>query len=225
MFGYFKRSLDVAKETGAKILKADPLPWSKEQLLLSLNSQEDLKKWAIGCDKDIGGYSNASLELTPEGKAKFSGNISLELPKNNSRIEKSGYAAIKSKSRGSTLFGTPCWDTTLYRYLSIRAKGDNKKYLVNIQTDGPVISDLFQHRLFLRKPGEWETIMIPFTDFILTNHGVIQEPQIEMYRERVRTIGISLLMQPGPFCLELDWIKMINTDETIGDYDRIHLGR
>ncbi|CAG8784877.1 4737_t:CDS:2, partial [Gigaspora margarita] len=181
MFGYFKRSLDVAKETGAKILKADPLPWSKEQLLLSLNSQEDLKKWAIGCDKDIGG------------------------------------------TRGSTLFGTPCWDTTLYRYLSIRAKGDNKKYLVNIQTDGPVISDLFQHRLFLRKPGEWETIMIPFTDFILTNHGVIQEPQIEMYRERVRTIGISLLMQPGPFCLELDWIKMINTDETIGDYDRIHL--
>jgi len=119
------------------------------------------------------------------------------------------------------MFGTPMWDTTLFRYLSLRVKGDYKKYYVNIQTDGPIQTDLFQHRLFLRRPGDWETVMIPFRDFILTNHGIIQEPQITMYREKVKTIGISILDQHGSFCIEVDWIKAMNTDTTDGDFDTL----
>ncbi|CAG8617063.1 2915_t:CDS:2, partial [Acaulospora morrowiae] len=176
MFNYFRRSLDVVKEQGMKIARANPTHWDKEKPLLTLNSREDLKEWVLGCDKDIGGYSNANLEITPEGVGRFSGSISLELPKKNPIIEKSGYAAIKSMNRRS-LFGP---------------------------TDGPIPTDLYQHRLFLRKPGEWETVM-----------GIIQDPQVIMYREKVRTIGFSLLSQPGPFCLEIDWIKMMNTEHTV----------
>ncbi|CAG8529234.1 13760_t:CDS:2 [Acaulospora colombiana] len=218
MFSYLKRSLDVIKEQGARIARANPAHWDKEKLLLTLNSQEDLKEWVLGCDKDIGGYSNANLEITPEGVGRFSGNISLELPKNNPIIEKSGYAAIRSMDRRS-LFGPVTWDTMLFRYLTIRLRGDHRKYFVNIQTDGPIPTDLYQHRLFLKKPGEWETVMIPFKDFILTNQGIIQDPQVIMYREKVRTIGFSLLSQPGTFCLEIDWIKMMNTEHTAGDDD------
>lgn len=58
------------------------------------------------------------------------------------------------------MFGTPCWDTSLFRYLALHVKGDKRKYFVNIQTDGVVKTDLFQHRLFLRTPGEWETVMV-----------------------------------------------------------------
>lgn len=60
-------------------------------------------------------------------------------------------------------------------------------------------------------------IQIPFRDFILTNHGIVQDPQIEMYRERVKTIGFSILSQPGSFCLDIDWIKTMNTDSTEGN--------
>ena len=63
---------------------------------MALNTKQDLDQWAIGCDKDIGGFSEASLELTSQGKGKFSGNISLELPANR-EIVQSGYAAIRSK--------------------------------------------------------------------------------------------------------------------------------
>lgn len=62
---------------------------------------------------------------------------------------------------------------------------------------------------------------IPFRDFILTNNGEIEEQQIEMHRERVKTVGISLLdRQPGLFELELDWISAMNTETTEGDLDR-----
>lgn len=71
--------------------------WRKELPMLTLNSKADLDHWAIGCDKDIGGFSTATLEITPENTGRFYGNISLELPANR-EITQSGYAAIRSKA-------------------------------------------------------------------------------------------------------------------------------
>ncbi len=52
--------------------------------------------------------------------------------------------------------------------------------------------------------------MIPFDDFILTNYGKVQEEQLRMDRQKLSTIGISLLdRQPGPFRMEIDWIKVL----------------
>lgn len=153
--------------------------WQKEMPMAAFKTEKDLKQWAIGCDKDIGGFSEAELTWNPEGTAKFHGDISLDLPANR-EIKQSGYAAIRTKVRTGmlqqelecgtdvhtiqqkeqTMFGTPCWDTSLFRYLALHVKGDKRKYFVNIQTDGVVKTDLFQHRLFLRTPGQWETVMV-----------------------------------------------------------------
>lgn len=133
--------------------------WQKEMPLAVLQSEKDLAQWATGSDKDIGGFSQAQLEVTPEGTGKFHGSISLELPANR-EIKQSGYAAMRTKQQEQTMFGTPCWDTSLFRYLALHVKGDKRKYFVNIQTDGVVKTDLFQHRLFLRTPGQWETVMV-----------------------------------------------------------------
>jgi hypothetical protein len=37
-----------------------------------------------------------------------------------------------------------------------------------------------------------------------------------MNREKVKTVGFSLLAQPGLFNLEIDYIKAVNTEETEG---------
>lgn len=51
---------------------------------------------------------------------------------------------------------------------------------------------------------------------------MIQEDQIEMFRQKVKTVGISLMdRQEGPFEIEVDWIKAMNTEFTEGDMDRI----
>lgn len=62
-----------------------------------------------------------------------------------------------------------------------------------------VRSDLFQHRLWLPNPAtdeaphEWTDVLIPFSDFTLTNSGDLSAQQMEMLRTRVRTVGISVL--------------------------------
>ncbi|RKP07404.1 complex I intermediate-associated protein 30-domain-containing protein [Thamnocephalis sphaerospora] len=191
-----------------------------ERVLQRLNTKEALSNWAVGCDKDIGGYSSASLDLTPEGTAKFHGTLSMRLPRQRKHIVRSGYAAMRCKGARPTLFGDVFWDTTPFRFLLLRVRGDHRRYMVNLQTDGVIETDLFQHRLFLRRPGEWEDVLIAFRDFTQTNNGLILPDQMQMLRERVRTVGVSLADgQEGSFQLEIDHIKMINTEDTDGDVD------
>lgn len=90
----------------------------------------------------------------------------------------------------------------------MRFKSDGRSFLVNVQTESVVPTDLHQHRLFARRPGEWETVLINWNDFVRTNHGFAVEPQTEMLRQKVRTIGIGLTDRvPGPFemCVERIW--------------------
>ncbi|OBZ80600.1 Complex I intermediate-associated protein 30, mitochondrial, partial [Choanephora cucurbitarum] len=221
MFSLFRRTASELADSSLKAINLDGLRgWQKEMPIASLKTEKDRQQWAIGCDKDIGGFSEAELDVV-DGVGRFHGKISLDLPTNQD-IKQSGYAAIRTKPRDQTLFGTPCFDTSLFRYLALRVKGDERKYFVNIQTDGVVKTDLFQHRLFLRTPGQWETVMIPFKDFILTNNGMIQEDQLEMFREKVKTVGISLMdRKEGPFEIHVEWVKAMNTEFTEGDLDRI----
>ncbi|KDN41344.1 NADH:ubiquinone oxidoreductase complex I intermediate-associated protein 30 [Tilletiaria anomala UBC 951] len=75
------------------------------------------------------------------------------------------------------------------------------KFFINIQTDGPVTSDLFQHRLYLdeRMGDAWQTVLVPFDDFVLTNTGQVAMSQMRMMRERIRTVGISVMLEAPSF--------------------------
>jgi len=65
---------------------------------------------------------------------------------------------------------------------------------------------------------------IPFRDFLLTNHGWVQARQIPLDTASIRTIGFSLVRQPGPYSLEIESIKAENTRRTCGDLDLLEDG-
>lgn len=167
-------------------------------------------------DADMGGFSKVSLEHVPKtatetAHARFHGSISIELPPNRPHIQRTGYAAWRNKDRPVTLFGKALWDIDPYTYLGLRVKSDGRKYFVNVQTETIVPTDLHQHRLYARRPGEWETVLIQWNDFVRTNHGVVVEPQKEMLRQKVRTVGIGLIDRvPGPFDLAISRIWATN---------------
>jgi len=172
-------------------------------------------------DTDIGGSSTATLGWVPSeltgattpstsstGYARFHGSISTDLPPERPDIQRTGYAAWKTHEQGPTIFGRSIWDIDPYVYLALRIKSDGRSYMVNVQTDSIVPSDIHQHRLFAQTPGEWETVLINWNDFVRTNHGWVVEPQTGMMRRKVRTIGIGLTDRvPGPFelCIERIW--------------------
>lgn len=164
-------------------------------------------------DADIGGFSRSSFDFVPPAgsdpaHARFHGDISIDLPPNKPEIQRSGYAAWRTLDRKATVFGKSLWDIDPYTYLALRVKSDGRKYFVNVQTESIVHTDLHQHRLYARHPGEWETVLIKWHEFVRTNHGVVVEPQTEMLRQKVRTLGIGLIDRvPGPFelCIQGMW--------------------
>ncbi|KAI8829755.1 complex I intermediate-associated protein 30-domain-containing protein [Chytridium lagenaria] len=217
MKSYLSRSLQYIKSEASAALKFD-LGWKSDLPMFQFNSVEALQNFVVGSDADIGGLSEAYWGLTPEKTGVMWGKLSTDIPE-GSKLQRSGYAGVKSKERPLTLFHRPRFDTSAFRYLAVRAKGDNRQWFVNLQTDGLYPTYLWQHRLYFEKPGEWETLLIPFRDFVLTSHGYVQPRQLAMDRSKVKTVGFSIVRQNGDFRLELDWIRAVNTYQTFGDMD------
>lgn len=167
-------------------------------------------------DAGQGGLSTAALDYIPQSPsepahAHFHGSISTHIPPDNRRLQRSGYAAWRNRDRPPTIFGPSRWNMEEYSYLALRVKSDGRRYFVNIQTETIVPTDIHQHRLYSSRPGEWETILIQWNDFVRTNHGSVVEPQGEMRREKMKSIGIgSTDRVPGPFSLRISQIWATN---------------
>lgn len=231
---YLNRTSQVIKNNVVRVLRMQgaDVPSRTPRVLFTFNSPEDIQQFATGCDSDIGGTStvNFTLDESTErndniGKlatGRFWGDMRLEVKHGLEGKLRGGYAGFRNKIR-PTLFGDLTEDVSSHQYLALRLKleGDpstHNSYFVNIQTDGPILTDLWQHRLyFQRNDGSWEDIFIPFNNFVRTNSGEMSAEQIEMYRERVRSIGISLLGgnsgAAGHYELGIDSISIVNDED------------
>ena len=189
---------------------------TKPYSLLDFADPETLPQCKTMSDADLGGFSSVHLDQIPLSSSqpahvRFHGSISTDLPRNRPQVQRTGYAGWRNKDRPATIFGKSLWDVDPYSFLALRVKSDGRKYFVNIQTESIVHTDLHQHRLHTRKPGEWETLLINFNAFVRTNHGEVVEPQTEMMRQKVRTVGMSLTDRvPGPFELAISGIWASN---------------
>ncbi|KAL1851014.1 hypothetical protein VTK73DRAFT_9559 [Phialemonium thermophilum] len=180
--------------------------------LHSFRSPESVELCKAMSDEDIGGSSTAHLEWVkpeppadgetqphnPYGYARFYGTISTQLPRDRPDIKRTGYAGWRTQDRGPTLFGKSLWNIDPYTFLALRVKSDGRSYLVNVQTESVVPTDLHQHRLFCKRPGEWETVVIRWNDFVRTNLGV-----------------------PGPFELCIERLWATNDPGESGDGDHV----
>lgn len=205
-------------------------------ILRSFHEQDSIKECKVMSDADVGGFSKANLDWQPpnvtsnptpaentQGYARFHGSISIDLPPNKPQVQRTGYAAWRTRDRPPTIFGRSLWDIDPYTYFAMRIKSDGRKYFINLQTESIVQSDIHQHRLYARRPGEWETVIIKWNDFVRTNHGIVVEPQTELLRAKVRTVGIGLIDRvPGSFDLSIERIWATNQ---LTDGDAVEDGR
>jgi NADH dehydrogenase [ubiquinone] 1 alpha subcomplex assembly factor 1 len=179
-------------------------------------------------DAAIGGFSTVALDQIPSAATEpahllFHGTISTKLPTDRPDIQRTGYAAFRSHDRGRTLMGRLLWDLGPYMYLAMRVKSDGRRYFVNIQTDSIVETDIHQHRLYTRHhtsadgpddAGTWETVLIKLHEFVRTNHGVVTEPQSEMLRQKVKSVGVGLIDRvEGPYRLAVGAFWATNLNE------------
>ncbi|OCB84741.1 complex I intermediate-associated protein CIA30 [Sanghuangporus baumii] len=211
----WNRSTQVLRDNTSAILRMDGLnpPNRSPMSLCSFNTKEDLQRYSIGVDSDVGGTSTARLDFVPnphdsngKGTARFWGDMRL-----GSR---------------PTLFGELADDISNHEYLALRVRAGGhprtrNAYFVNLQTDSPISGELWQHRLYFRRnDGSWEDIFIPFSAFALTSYGELatgRASEVTIEEDRIRWLGISLLGGnagvAGPFELGLDSIKAVNQED------------
>ncbi|KAJ2617384.1 hypothetical protein H4S08_000352 [Coemansia sp. RSA 1365] len=221
VYKYVERSAQVVKENAAKVYNGDFMNRATEYVVASVNHKEDLARWLKGTDRDIGGFSDAWLDVTQAGHARFHGYLSQKLPEDK-RFKRSGYALVRTQNPQMTVLGTDYWDSSLYRYLAIRVKADRRKYFINLKSDALIPTDIYQHLLPIRTPGRWETVVIPFNMFTLTSNSVIIASQPSMYATKMESVGFSITDRlEGPFSLEFAWIKAFNSKYTFGEAPRM----
>ncbi|KAG8683306.1 hypothetical protein FRC08_014361 [Ceratobasidium sp. 394] len=223
------RTAQLLRDNTVKIIRMEGVnPNTAPRTLFSFHTPSDLQQYAIGSDADLGGNSSAHLEHHPDGYARFWGDMRLDVKVGLEGKLRPGYAGFRNKSR-PTLFGQIYDDLSLHKYLAlrVRAAGDpptRNSYFVNMQTDGPVQTDLWQHRLYFEKDGEWEDILIPISNFVLTNQGDLVQHQVRMMSEKIRTIGISILggksRTQGRYELGIQSIRAVNKEsESLTDLE------
>ena len=187
--------------------------------VIHFDKPDALDECKVMSDATMGGFTKSSLTWYAQSgsepaHARFQGTISNELPPNRPDVQRSGYAAWRTRDRSVTIFGKSLWDVDPYAFLALKVKSDGRKYFINIQTESIVPTDIHQHRLYAQKPGEWETVVVNFSEFVRTNHGMLVEPQKELLKQHVTSFGIGLIDRVnGPFDLSIAEIYATNNSE------------
>ncbi|XP_035734368.1 complex I intermediate-associated protein 30, mitochondrial-like [Vespa mandarinia] len=177
-------------------------------------NQKSLDPWLIVCDSDYNeGYSTCKLELSPEGKAVFSGNLDYRIPKDG-KITYAGYCALKTAKFRKSFKRETRLDWQLYNHLVMRVRGDGRTYMINIGTKGLYDihwNDLYNYVIYTRGGPYWQYVKIPFSKFFLSSHGRIQDDQEPIALDNISSFGVIASDKiPGPFKLEIDYIGVVN---------------
>ncbi|NNE10324.1 MAG: CIA30 family protein [Gemmatimonadetes bacterium] len=158
----------------------------------------DTGEWYVINDGVMGGISQSAIRTTEEGTGVFAGDLSLE---NNG-----GFASVRY------LFKEPR-NLAQATGIEVRVRGDGRTYQLRLRDDDRFDGAAFRAS-FETKKGEWTVVRIPFEEFVPTFRGRTLTNVPPLDREKIRQVGLMLAdKNPGPFSLEIDWIRS-RTDST-----------
>lgn len=125
--------------------------------------------------------------------------------------------------------------------LEVQLRGDGRAYILNLQPSSVNEEDLYQAALYTRGGPHWQTIhvrirflampnflahpshlQLPLSDFLLTYMGYVQNDQLLVSPEKIRTVGILLADRiDGPFTLDIKSIRAIYMRKELANMDAI----
>lgn len=211
----------VKNEIRRTIKKASTHPTPKPiepyetRIFEHFDSEESIKKWKVWADSDSeNGFSSATFVRSPSGHALFKGILDTRCPEDG-ETSYSGFACIigphapKHKLAQMETF----WDWSRFNIFEMRFRGDGRKYNVALNT-GTYTSDLQYYDMhgypvYSRGGPYWETVRIPFSKFIFTAKGKIQDVQMPLDDADIKCVCITITDRvDGPFAFEIDYMGL-----------------
>lgn len=162
-----------------------------QMTLFNFSESADISGWEIVDDVVMGGRSDGSFVLSPEGHGVFSGKVSLE---NNG-----GFSSVRYDFSDLDLKG--------YDTFFLKVKGDGKTYQFRAKTRK---YDRQSYVSDFKTTGEWQTIEIPMSVMVPVFRGF--RLNMDNYPgEKLDQIGFLIgNKRPETFRLEIDEITVIN---------------
>lgn len=175
--------------TGAPSIAQAPQP------LFAFTSPDAAIFWQAVNDGVMGGVSEGRFRITERQTLEFYGTLSLE---NNG-----GFASVRSRPRK---LGLQTGDT-----LVARVRGDGREYQMNLYT--PERMRAFSYRApVTTRVGEWVEVALPLHRFEATSFGEVLRQAGPVDPRSITSIGFLLGDKtPGPFALEVAWIKVVRS--------------
>lgn len=176
---------------------------------------ESPKGWRVVSDAEIGGKSNANIEVIeknvtdkeqiPASYLRFSGNLFRPSDVNEKLSEMSkGYCAVLSAP------WTPPRNFGQMESVELCVRTDGRRYAVNLGVDSFNPSDLYQCYI-IAPAGTWSTIQIPVSSMVLKANGRILEHQRKLDGDiRLKSVGLLIAdEEPGDFFMDLAWLRLV----------------
>ena len=159
--------------------------------------QNKALKWRIVNDGVMGGLSRGKVLFSDKGSMLFSGTLSLE---NNG-----GFSSVRSDDLDL--------DLADYEGLAIRVRGDGRTYQLRLSTDESYRSGEVGFKAeFPTTKGKWRQVRVPFRDLVGSWRGRLLK---DLKFDPAKIKRVTLLLgdkRPGPFKLEVDWIRAYGLD-------------
>lgn len=167
-----------------------PTPTPEAALTLFDFTQPDAgQRWSVVNDGVMGGVSGSQFQID-ENIAVFAGFVSLE---NNG-----GFASIRSQPE--------LQDLSAHTGIVVRVKGDGKRYQFRLRTSS-TLNRIAYTVGFDTQTDVWQTVRLPFADFIPTSFGVVLTDVPAIDPRDIASFGVLISdKQEGEFRLEIDWI-------------------
>lgn len=167
------------------------------EMIATFENAESLDDWTVVNDTVMGGVSQSAFERTSEGNLRFYGQLSLE---NNG-----GFVSIRNQPAPLSLEDGSG--------IALRVKGDGRTYYLDLRSNRQRMAGSFRAP-FSTVENEWTDLVIPFENFVAQSFGR-QLPNVRLEPATITSIGFTLSdKKPGPFTLEVAYVKRIGTAAT-----------
>ena len=164
---------------------------AEDRVLFQFDTPDAAKAWQTVNDGVMGGRSDGRFKINEDKNMEFFGTLSLE---NNG-----GFASVRSRD---AKLGLEKDDSIV-----IRVRGDGRDYNFRLNVPRSVSRNSYRQS-FKTKKDEWIEVTLPLEKFVATWRGSVF-PNEKFDPSNVTGMGIQLSdNKPGPFKLEVEWIKV-----------------
>lgn len=186
---------------------------NEDNIIWKFDQQETLDKWIVSKDSDWGeGYSTANWERSPAGHALYHGFLDTKTFPKDRTITRVGWTAVSCPPAVASFMREGRYEWQEFTHMVLRVRGDGRTYAISMRTPGSfnlTYFDTYTYGLYTTGGPYWQYVRIPFSRFVFTARGSVQDFQEPIELHNVLSFSIGCMDRiHGPFRLEIDYIAL-----------------